>query len=142
MSTEGLVANGPIPTLAALLICDKLIEELGTGKKSLIGVFARGFTASFPMALSFAVYCRLADGEGKYPATFRISRTDGDGHEQVVIEVATEITIPNILEAFEFGINFVGVTFPALGRYDVQVYTGDIFLGHTSIDLAVLPVEG
>jgi hypothetical protein len=33
------VTNAPIPSVVAMLICDQVIAEQGTNKKSLIGVF-------------------------------------------------------------------------------------------------------
>ena len=59
--------NEPVPSVVAMLVCDQVISEQGTNKKSLIGVFDNFYSLVFPAALPrIAVYVKLADAQGDY----------------------------------------------------------------------------
>lgn len=63
----------PIPV--AILLCDQVITENETGKKSIIGVFDRIWAKEFPaIHKPAAIYIRIADAEGTYDMRIRLCR--------------------------------------------------------------------
>ena len=63
----------PNPVVKAFLICDQIIHDAQTGKKSLIGVFhelrADRFPATHP---TLWIYANLTDARGKYDFEIRL----------------------------------------------------------------------
>ena len=55
----------PVPSVIAILLCDRIIEEVGTHKKTLVGIFDR-INVPAPVRMPLAFYARLTDAEGKY----------------------------------------------------------------------------
>ena len=65
----------PKPIVNAMLVCDKVITETGTNKKSLIGIFENINAYKFPCIHHFlAVYIKLTDANGRYK--FRLELVD------------------------------------------------------------------
>ena len=58
----------PKPSLdRALLVCDMVIEDKTTNKKSLVGLFTHIWAMAFPFAPhKMGVYFSLTDAEGTY----------------------------------------------------------------------------
>jgi len=65
----------PTPKINAMLVCDYVITEQGTNKKSLIGVFENINAAQFPcIHHGLSVYIKMTDGQGTY--RFRLELVD------------------------------------------------------------------
>jgi hypothetical protein len=55
------------PRCKAILLCDKILVEAGTGKISLVGIFDRVGVAGFPAAVGpFNAFLQMTDGVGRY----------------------------------------------------------------------------
>jgi len=67
-----------VPAVLALLLCDQVITDAQTHKKSLIGVFQNVNSFSFPAPLKVALYAKLADAEGNYDLKVRVVRLKDD----------------------------------------------------------------
>ena len=64
--------NKPVPIPLAMLICDTVIEDKLTGKKSLIGLFNSINAKSVPITHpSLNVYITLTEGRGSYEGKLR-----------------------------------------------------------------------
>ena len=70
--------NNNLPSVLAILLCDWIIIECGTGKKTLVGIFDELGSPSFPASRTVGFYARLTDLEGSYHFNVRIVRLDGD----------------------------------------------------------------
>ncbi|MFH1777349.1 MAG: hypothetical protein ABH952_07325, partial [Candidatus Omnitrophota bacterium] len=56
-----------VPKINAMLLCDGIITEAGTNKKSLIGIFENISTQTFPCQHSqLSVYIKFTSAQGKY----------------------------------------------------------------------------
>ena len=67
----------PHPTFNAMLICDNSIREEGTGKVSLIGIFAHIRALKLPAThQSLCVYANLGDAQGKYHLRLELMQAD------------------------------------------------------------------
>ncbi len=126
--------NTPIPTVLAFLICESVIHDAETQKKTLVGVFDRLLSTGLPVAISgLGVYARLVEGSGEYAFKIRLVNLKD---ESLLLDITTPGNWQLPEAALEFGVNFRGLQFPAFGDYEFQLFANDIYLGR-----AVLKVE-
>jgi hypothetical protein len=126
----------PLPSVLAMLLCDQVIVDESSKKKSLIGVFDRLNALNFPALLNCAIYAKLADAEGRYTLRLRVvSLSD----ESLLGEIVFGGNVPTQLEPSEFGVQLMGIPIPAPGKYEFQMYANDVYLGR--VTLTALQVE-
>jgi hypothetical protein len=109
------------PVANAVLICDKVITEEGTKKKSLIGIFENIGSSKFPCVHYFlSVYVKLTDAMGNYK--FSIELVDLDkGKVLNRADIPQQVDIPDPLRTHELVFNMGGLRFPAAGKYEFRV---------------------
>ena len=123
----------PVPSVIAILLCDRIIEEVGTHKKTLVGIFDR-INVPAPVQMPLAFYARLTDAEGTYK--FRVDVMFLNKDQLVMRGETNPIDIENRLEIGEIGLNLPAVPFPSSGRYEFQLWGNDVYLGHVTVDVA------
>jgi hypothetical protein len=124
----------PIPTLLAFLMCESVIHDAETQKKTLVGVFDRLLSSSAPLQVAgLGLYAKLVEGHGNY--TFKI-RMVNLKDESLVLDISTPANWSRAEAPLEFGVNFRGVPIPAFGDYEFQLFANDIYVGR-----AVFKVE-
>ncbi len=124
------------PSLTALLVCDMVIDDRSTNKKSLIGTFTHIWAHSFPCVHhKMGVYFCLTDAEGQYDMVLRLVHSESDS---LVVEAGLSAVIGDRLSISDFGINIPVVQFPAPGRYEIQLYANKEFLGRTEFRVTTL----
>ena len=120
------MSDKPSPSGLAIVICDQIIEDKLTGKKSLIGIFNQIGTQSFPCRHpQICVFVSLTEGRGQSAARLRIVH---DESSQVVAEVNGTIQFPDINAVVELNFNLVGLTFPEPGMYSIEFYCDDALI--------------
>jgi hypothetical protein len=93
------------PSVQAFLVCDQVIEDSVTKKKSLIGLFTHLQAVNFPFQHSqMGLYFCLTDAEGTYHFDIDLIYLN---NEQLVCRA----TLPNI----------PSLVFPAPGRYEFRL---------------------
>ncbi len=98
------------PSVQAFLVCDQVIEDSVTKKKSLIGLFTHLQAVSFPFQHSqMGLYFCLTDAEGTYH--FDIDLTYLNSEQLVCRATLPNIVIGDRLQISDFGIN---IPFPDL----------------------------
>lgn len=119
----------PVPKTNAMLICDYVITERGTNKKSLIGVFENIGAATFPCThFAMSVYIKLTDAQGSY--RFRLELIDLQGDAMIgKSEMPEEIRVPSPLVAHELVFNLRGVRFMHAGEYEFRIFANDKIFG-------------
>ncbi len=131
----------PRPVVKALLLCDTILHEPATNKKSLIGVFHNIFAGGFPVTHgSLGVYANLADAAGEYAVEVRI----------VNLSTGREIARPrlpsaratNRLEPMEIAVQMFGVVFPEPGRYEIQLWANEELIGGRDFLVQKGPMPG
>jgi len=70
-----------IPSVLAIVLCDWIIIEQGTGKKTLVGLFDNLNAPAFPFLRPLGFYARLTDLDGDYKFDVRVVRLEGAGEE-------------------------------------------------------------
>jgi hypothetical protein len=124
---------GNLPSVLAILLCDTIIIEQGTGKKTLVGLFEALNAGGFPTVQRIGFYARLTDLEGKYRFSVRVVRIDGQ-KEEFVAGAEVDFTADNRLGILELALNLPPLPFPNPGRYEFQLFADDVYLGRATID--------
>jgi hypothetical protein len=115
-----MASEKPSPVGLAILICDQIIEDVQTRKKSLIGTFNNIATMQFPFRHpQLCVFVSLTEGQGAYDARLRIAHEEtGD----VVAEVNGQVQFPDRNFVAEFNFNLVGLEFKHAGLHSIEFY--------------------
>lgn len=108
------------PSVQAFLVCDCVIEDSLTKKKSLIGIFTHLQAFSFPFQhQQLGLYFCMTDAEGTYHFDIDLVYVTTD---QLVCRAALpHIVIGDRLQITDFGINIPALVFPAPGRYEFRL---------------------
>jgi len=125
----------PIPSVQAMLICEKIIEEAETRKKSLINIFSGIKSTGLPSVLSMGLYARLTDGEGSYQFRFDIIHLPSD--EKIASATLPALPVTDRLAPMEVVVVIPQIKFEKIGKYEFQMYADDVFLGHVSVDVVL-----
>jgi len=122
------------PSVQAFLVCDSVIVDSQTGKKSLIGTFTHLWAPRFPCQHhQMGIYFCLTDAEGVYEFELRLVYLNQDA----IVGKATlsPFTIKNRLEIHDFGVNIPSLVFPGPGRYEFRLYANGFFITHKDFNV-------
>ena len=121
------MANLPAPKLNAMLVCDQIIVDATTGKKSLIGVFEDILAPKFPVRHpSLTVYINMTDANGEYE--FRLELVDLSTGEVLGCGTMGPHRMDGRLKTHEVGIGLNGLVFERPGKYEFQISAnGELF---------------
>ena len=108
------------PSVQAFLVCDCVIEDSLTKKKSLIGLFTHLQSVTFPFQHhQLGLYFCITDAEGTYRVEVDLMFVNTD---QLVCRASLpDIVIGDRLQISDFGINIPALLFPAPGRYEFRL---------------------
>ena len=108
------------PEVLAMVICDLVIEDAESGKKSLIGLFDHVYTTRLPSVVNeLNVFLSLTDGRGAPAAEIRcINSANGDE----LFRTEGEIEFPDPLTVVDLHFRFQGCEFPDEGEYRFQFF--------------------
>jgi len=130
----------PVPSVLAMLVCDQVIIDQLSNKKSIIGVFDNINASAFPALVNCAVYAKLADAEGKYKFKLRVVNLKD---ESLIIELEVDGTANSQTEPTELALYLMGVPLPERGKYELQLYANGIYLSRITMRaLQVTPSPG
>jgi hypothetical protein len=111
------------PSGLAIVVCDQIIEDKHTSKKSLIGIFNNIASQQFPCRHpQVCVFISLTEGRGQYSARLRIANEETDA---VVADVSGQLQFPDVHAVVELVFNLVGLVFPNPGLYAIEFYCDD-----------------
>jgi hypothetical protein len=121
--------NTPVPRVNAMLICDKVITEVGTNKKSLIGIFENINAYNFPCTHPFlSVYIKLTDARGEYRFSLELVDLETDS----VIgkgQIPKAIKIEDPLATKDLVFNLASLKFKHPGKYEFRIYANERIFG-------------
>jgi hypothetical protein len=121
----------PVPSVLAMLLCDQIIIDAQTQKKSLIGIFDSFNSLSFPAAANIAVYAKLADAEGTYSFKIKVVNLKD---EALIGEVSAGGTIQTRLEPADVAVYLLGFVVPQSGKYEFQLFANDAYLTRITME--------
>ena len=108
----------PVPL--AMVLCDSVIIDQRTDKKSLIGIFSNIGAESFPFrSQHFSIFISLTDGHGDYMG--RLVCSDSDRRD--IFEATGQITFPGGAKTVvEMVYDIAGLVFPQEGTFNFSFY--------------------
>jgi hypothetical protein len=120
----------PKPIALAIVICDTVIDDRKTGKKSLIGIFDNIFSKNVPCTHPcLNVFIALTQGIGKYKTEVHCIKSD-DNKE--IFKGQGEINFSDRKQRIEFNFELRGLTFPEYGEYRFEVLCDNqLIIGRT-----------
>jgi hypothetical protein len=106
------------PAVLAMILCDLVITDVETNKKSLIGLFDQVEAATLPCVIhELHVYLSLTDGHGELAVAIACVTVD-EGEE--LFRGATVVTFDDPLQVVELHFAFPNARFPRAGEYRFQ----------------------
>ena len=121
----------PNPVVKAFLVCDHIIHDAQTGKKSVIGIFhelrAERFPAVHP---ALWIYANLTDGRGRYQ--FEIRLLDAE-NELLGSGTPPTIEIPSPLQTIELAAQLRNIQLPGEGTYVFELRANEEVVATKSI---------
>ena len=123
------MGKAPNPKINAMLICDKVITEVGTNKKSLIGIFENVNAYKFPCIHHFmSIYVKLTDARGLYRFSLELVDLE-DGSVIGKGEMPKEIEIDSPLATRDLVFNLAALKFKHKGKYEFRIYANNEICG-------------
>ncbi len=99
----------------SMVICDSVIQDIKTRKKSLIGIFSQINAVVVPVQHPhISVFLVLTEGNGRYVCDLRCVRDD-DG--AVIMKAQGAIEFKDPQQILELVFDLKGPVFPAFGHY-------------------------
>lgn len=129
-----------LPKLNSMLLCDAVIVDELTKKKTLVGLFDSIHAFNFPtIHPSIAVYVRCTDAAGEYTFTLELV----DLKENKVIGRAQELraTLPDRLRFTDLIFRLQGAQFPHAGKYEFRILANGRVFGQAAVSLSQLQGE-
>jgi len=112
------------PMGLSLLICDSVLEDKHTGKKSLVGLFDRIQTQSLPCVHpGMAVFVSITGGRGEYPCEIICRHQDGNA---LAFEAKGQVTLRDPRQVVDLVFRLNGVRFPEIGLYWVTFQVDEV----------------
>ena len=106
------------PIVLAINICDDIIRDEITKKISLIGLFNRIQSPSFPTThSSLHVYVSLTNGHKKYKGELRFVSENDDN---VIFKTNADVPLQDPLKTLELNFSIRNLKFDKPGNYNVQ----------------------
>ena len=126
------------PSVLSILICDSIITEAVTNKKTLVGIFDSIKVSQLPVFQRVGFYFKLTDLSGKYRFTVRIVKLDG---EQLLGGLDTnEFEWHDPLSPVHLALNLPPLQFKEFGRYEFQLLANDVYLGRATVNVTKMEV--
>jgi hypothetical protein len=126
-----------VPTLVSLLICDQVIDDRFTNKKSAIGLFNRVVVPAVPAKIHrVVVLASLTEITGRTPLELRLVR---DADNSVLFRTHGRVEAPNPLATVDLLFNMQGVRIDEAGQYAFELLSSGELLGRRRFQVMVRP---
>jgi hypothetical protein len=115
-----------VPVVKAFLVCDYVIHESGTNKKSCIGIFHNIRAGQFPCRHGqLSIYANIAEAEGKY--VFELLLVNLKDGKILGSGQTPELEVPHRLHTAELAFQLHNIVFPSAGKYEFRlIANGDL----------------
>ncbi|HPS20628.1 MAG TPA: hypothetical protein PKY78_06550 [Candidatus Omnitrophota bacterium] len=117
------MTDKPSPIPLTMVICDTVIDDRKTGKKSLIGLFNNINAEKVPFIHSrMNVFICLTEGVGDYAGRLRCINMNT---EKILFEMNGNVHFTNPHQVVEFDFELCGLNFPQFGEYRFELLCND-----------------
>ena len=109
-----------------MIICDMVLDDRISGKKSLIGLFDAIAASSLPCLVNeLFVFVALTEGHGEQSIHLRCVKASSN---EELFDTDTEVIFPDPLSVVEVNFGLCGCEFPEAGEYRFQLFAGENLL--------------
>ena len=123
------------PTLVSLLICDQVIDDRLTNKKSAIGLFNTVLVPSVPTRMhQLTVMATLTEISGRTPLRLRLMR---DEDNSVLMQTKGHVDAPNPLAMVDLVFAMQGVPIAKAGQYAFELLSERDLLGRRRFRIVI-----
>lgn len=127
-----------IPKINAMLLCDSIITEVGTNKKSLIGIFESIYAQAFPCKhYKLSIYIKFTSAQGKY--NFRLELIDLSSNKIIGRGGIPELNVSDKLDSYELAFNLMGLKFDQEGKYEFRIFADGKIFGNKIFSVVKAP---
>lgn len=120
--------NRSTPYPLAILLCDQIIVDERSKKKTLVGIFDSIYAEQFPvMHRPLSVYVRLTDAEGQYE--FRMDYVQIQTDNLLGQGTIPGVSITDRLKVHELVMEFPRIEIPEPGDYEFRLWAGERYIG-------------
>ena len=106
----------PAPYPLAMVVCDAVWCDPGTGKAFLLGCFSGITAVEFPVVHPLlAVYAALTDGRGTVNVNLKLVDSDEENDPLFDGQMPVQFDDPRMISELAF--HLPGITFPKAGEY-------------------------
>ena len=132
-----MAAEAPVPTVLAMLLCDQIITDATSKKKTLVGIFDRIVVSAMPAKIgNFYLYARITDAEGGYTLSIRIVRL---ADEKIMVYAETEEkAVKDRLAFADLAVAIPPFGIDQAGRYEVQLFANEVYIGRVTTEVVPL----
>ncbi len=117
------MAEGTEPVALALVLCDGIHVDPGTGKRTLLGLFNSAYSPVLPARMNqLAIYCCLTECYSETPIAFKI--VDVNEEREPLFESSNVVHSDDPLGIVELDLQIGGIEFPEYGEYRFQLLSG------------------
>lgn len=114
-----MAAYSELPVGLSLIVCDTIIEDKLTSKKSLIGLFGRINVRSLPVVHpSMSLLITLTGGNGTYPMEVQCTHAELDAP---VFSVTCDVKCDSPMQVLELVFQLKNIRFPLPDYYWIKV---------------------
>lgn len=128
------------PTLVSLLICDQVIDDRLTGKKSAIGLFNTVLVPSVPTRIhQLTILAAVTEITARTPLELRLVR---DADTAVLMATQGFVDAPNPLATVDLIFSMQGVAIPTAGQFAFELLASGEPLGRRRFQVLIGPRGG
>lgn len=135
VSDTRAIRNTPAPVCLAFLLCDYVISDEGTKKKTVVGLFDTIWVKGFPAQHRRAVlYVRLIGAEGQYDATVEYVNVST---EEVLGRAVGKIEVQDRHRPAEFVVEVGPLDIPTAGEYEFRLWLNEHYIQRVGLIAAL-----
>ena len=123
---------GRTPELKSFLVADRVLQEKGSDKWSIIGVFDKIWGRTFPMVHgSLGIFAKVADVEGTHQVRIELR----DDEDRCLADFkGMQVSVQGPPQVISFGIQTQHLPIPRPGKYHFSLWFGSTLV-------ALIPIE-
>ena len=125
------------PIALAMLICDTVIEDKQTGKKTIVGIFNNINALNVPILHpSFNVYVALTEGNGNYDCKLKCTKD-----EKPILEIDGTIAFKSPHQIVGLNYTLRNIPFPEYGEYRLEFLCDNILITARKFRISEIPKQ-
>ncbi len=133
------IGSPVVPTLVSFLICDQIIDDKFTNKKSAIGIFNTIIVPSVPSQVQqISVLASLSELNGRCEVELRFVH---DSDDSVHFSGRGQVEAPDPLAVVDLVFSLQGLRIPVPGQYAFEMLAGGELLGRRRFHVLLRPPQ-